>query len=51
MAKLTRIVPCPWFADEAEPAARFYTGLFPNSRIAAVTRYGAAPRRAYAGDA
>ncbi len=42
MAKLTRVVPCLWFADEAEEAARFYTGVFPNSRIVAVTRYGAA---------
>lgn len=41
MAKLTRIVPCLWFADEAEEAARFYTGVFPNSRVVAVTRYGA----------
>lgn len=40
MAKLTRIVPCLWFADEAEEAARFYTGIFPDSRIVAVTRYG-----------
>jgi predicted 3-demethylubiquinone-9 3-methyltransferase (glyoxalase superfamily) len=37
-----RIVPCLWFADEAEEAARHYTGIFPNSRVTAVTRYGTA---------
>jgi len=37
-----RIVPCLWFADEAEEAARFYTGIFKNSRITNITRYGSA---------
>ena len=37
-----RIVPCLWFDDQAEEAARFYTGIFPRSRIVATTRYGAA---------
>ncbi len=37
-----RIVPCLWFADQAEEAARFYTGIFKNSRINTVTRYGTA---------
>ncbi|HEX6747880.1 MAG TPA: VOC family protein [Longimicrobium sp.] len=40
MATTQRISPCLWFADQAEEAARFYTGIFPNSRITAVTRYG-----------
>ena len=35
-----RIRPCLWFADQAEEAARYYTGIFPNSRIVEVTRYG-----------
>jgi predicted 3-demethylubiquinone-9 3-methyltransferase (glyoxalase superfamily) len=40
MAKTTqRIVPCLWFADEAEEAARYYVGIFKNSRIVAITRY------------
>ena len=42
MATTHRIVPCLWFADEAEAAARFYTGIFKNSRITKVTRYGTA---------
>ena len=37
-----RITPCLWFADEAEEAARYYTGIFPNSRITMITRYGSA---------
>ncbi|HEV7282661.1 MAG TPA: VOC family protein [Pirellulaceae bacterium] len=42
MAKLQRIAPCLWFADEAEEAANFYVGIFPDSRIRTVTRYGKA---------
>jgi len=37
-----RIAPCLWFADQAEEAARFYTGIFKNSRIRTITRYGTA---------
>jgi predicted 3-demethylubiquinone-9 3-methyltransferase (glyoxalase superfamily) len=39
MAALKKVVPCLWFADEAEDAARYYTGIFPNSRITNVARY------------
>ena len=35
-----RITPCLWFDDQAEEAAEFYTGIFKNSRILTVTRYG-----------
>ena len=42
MPSTHRIVPCLWFADEAEQAAQFYTGIFRNSRITNVTRYGSA---------
>jgi predicted 3-demethylubiquinone-9 3-methyltransferase (glyoxalase superfamily) len=42
---MKRITPCLWFDTEAEDAARFYTSVFPNSRIVDVARYGpAAPR-------
>ena len=35
-----------WFDDNLEEAAEFYTSVFPNSKIGAVTRYGpAGPRR------
>ena len=40
--RMTRIVPCLWFADQAEQAAEFYTSIFKNSKVNAVTRYGAA---------
>jgi predicted 3-demethylubiquinone-9 3-methyltransferase (glyoxalase superfamily) len=42
MATTQRISPCLWFADQGEEAARFYTGIFPNSRITNITRYGTA---------
>lgn len=42
MPTTQRIVPCLWFADEAEEAARYYTGIFKNSRITNITRYGSA---------
>ena len=42
MAKIQRITPCLWFDDQAEPAAQFYTGVFPNSRITQISRYGEA---------
>lgn len=34
-----RITPFLWFDSQAEEAARFYVGLFPNSAIDAVVRY------------
>lgn len=37
-----RIVPCLWFANEAEEAANFYVDIFPNSRIREIVRYGRA---------
>lgn len=36
----TKIVPCLWFDKEGEEAARFYTGIFPNSRITETSHYG-----------
>jgi predicted 3-demethylubiquinone-9 3-methyltransferase (glyoxalase superfamily) len=34
-----RITPCLWFDHQAEEAANYYVGIFPNSRVTAVTRY------------
>jgi predicted 3-demethylubiquinone-9 3-methyltransferase (glyoxalase superfamily) len=43
---MQKITPCLWFDTEGEEAAKFYTSVFPNSRIVEVTRYGSAgPRR------
>ena len=39
MATMKRITPCLWFDDQAEEAARFYTGIFRSSRITSITRY------------
>ena len=43
---MQKITPCLWFDTEGEEAAKFYTSVFPNSRIVEVTHYGSAgPRR------
>jgi predicted 3-demethylubiquinone-9 3-methyltransferase (glyoxalase superfamily) len=36
---------CLWFDTEAEEAATYYTGIFPNSSISAVTTYAAGERK------
>lgn len=35
---MSKIIPCLWFASEAEEAARFYVSLLPDSRIDHVQR-------------
>jgi len=40
MSTVQRITPFLWFNDQAEEAARFYTGIFPNSKLGQVSRYG-----------
>jgi predicted 3-demethylubiquinone-9 3-methyltransferase (glyoxalase superfamily) len=41
------LTPCLWFDTEGEEAARFYTSVFPNSRVLEIARYGeAGPREA-----
>ncbi len=47
MATLQRITPCLWFDDQAELAARFYTSLFPNSKITRISRYGEAGKEVH----
>jgi predicted 3-demethylubiquinone-9 3-methyltransferase (glyoxalase superfamily) len=42
MAITTRIRPCLWFDDQAEEAARFYTGIFPDAHIVAISHFGEA---------
>jgi predicted 3-demethylubiquinone-9 3-methyltransferase (glyoxalase superfamily) len=42
MPSMQKIAPCLWFDDQAEEAARFYTGIFKNSKIVQITRYGKA---------
>jgi len=40
-----KLVTCLWFDTEGEDAARFYTSIFPNSKLGEITRYGAAGPR------
>jgi predicted 3-demethylubiquinone-9 3-methyltransferase (glyoxalase superfamily) len=42
MAAMQPITPCLWFDSQAEEAARYYTGIFKNSKIVNLTRYGEA---------
>lgn len=42
MPLIQKITPCLWFDDQAEEAAGFYAGIFPNSRIVKISRYGEA---------
>ena len=42
---MQRITPCLWFDDKAEEAAQFYTSILPNSKVLAVTHYGASGPR------
>ena len=42
---MPKITPCLWFDTEGEQAARFYTSVFPNSRIVQVSHYGSAGPR------
>ncbi len=38
---MQKITPFLWFDTQAEAAAKFYTGIFKNSKMSAITRYGA----------
>ncbi len=40
MRSIQKITPFLWLDHEAEDAARFYTSVFPDSKITAITRYG-----------
>ncbi len=42
MALAQRIAPCLWFDSEGEDAAKFYVGIFPNSKIRSTSRYSEA---------
>jgi predicted 3-demethylubiquinone-9 3-methyltransferase (glyoxalase superfamily) len=42
-----KISPCLWFDTQAEEAAKFYTSVFPNSRITQISHYGTAGRKVH----
>jgi predicted 3-demethylubiquinone-9 3-methyltransferase (glyoxalase superfamily) len=43
---MKNLVTCLWFDTEGEDAAKFYTSIFPNSKLGKVTYYGSAGPRA-----
>ena len=43
----TKIVPCLWFDDQAEEAAKFYTSIFKGSKITKTTHYTEAGREVH----
>ena len=45
------IVPCLWFDTRAEEAAKFYVGIFKNSRIGRVSRFPDAGKEIHGKDA
>ncbi|MNF56145.1 3-demethylubiquinone-9 3-methyltransferase [compost metagenome] len=40
--RIHTITPCLWFDHQAEAAANFYVGIFPNSKITTISHYGEA---------
>jgi predicted 3-demethylubiquinone-9 3-methyltransferase (glyoxalase superfamily) len=42
---MSKVTPCLWFDTEGEDAAKFYTSIFPNSKITDVSHYGSAGPR------
>ncbi|WP_044872796.1 VOC family protein [Pseudomonas sp. LFM046] len=49
--RINTITPCLWFDDQAEAAANFYVGIFPNSKINAISRYGEAGKEVHGKEA
>jgi predicted 3-demethylubiquinone-9 3-methyltransferase (glyoxalase superfamily) len=37
---MPKITPCLWFDNNGEEAAKFYTSIFKNSKVGAISRYG-----------
>ena len=47
MPVIQKIAPCLWFDDQAEEAVEFYMGIFRNSKMVRVSRYGEAGREVH----
>ncbi len=43
----SKIIPCLWFDHQAEEAAGFYTAIFKDSKITAISRYGEAGKEVH----
>ena len=37
---MNKIIPCLWFDNQAEEAAKFYASVFQRAAIGQITRYG-----------
>jgi predicted 3-demethylubiquinone-9 3-methyltransferase (glyoxalase superfamily) len=44
---IQKITPFLWYTTEAEDAAAFYAGIFPNSRVVRVTAVQGPPARGW----
>jgi predicted 3-demethylubiquinone-9 3-methyltransferase (glyoxalase superfamily) len=42
---MNNLVTCLWFDTQGEDAAKFYTSIFPNSKLGKITHYGSAGPR------
>lgn len=47
MERTQELTACLWFDHQAEEAARFYTGIFKDSKIGKIARYGEAGREVH----
>ena len=47
MARVQKLAPCLWFDSQAEEAAKYYTGIFKNSKIGRISRYGEAGKEVH----
>jgi predicted 3-demethylubiquinone-9 3-methyltransferase (glyoxalase superfamily) len=47
MSGVRSITPCLWFDTQAEEAARYYTGIFKNSKMGKIARYPEAGREVH----
>jgi predicted 3-demethylubiquinone-9 3-methyltransferase (glyoxalase superfamily) len=45
MDTMDNFITCLWFDTEGEDAAKFYTSVFPSSKLGKITRYGSAGPR------
>ena len=47
MPSVRKLAPCLWFDNQAEEAARYYVGIFKNSKIGRISRYSEAGREVH----
>jgi len=47
MPTVRKLAPCLWFDNQGEEAAKFYVGIFKNSKIGRISRYSEAGREVH----